>query len=145
MFRVDHGATIVLNSRCRHSQTNNVESLFLCFPSMVSLHCLVALALTTPAWGAILDLIVIEGKHSGCPENFNKVQRSHDLDGDLNEGAGGAYIWLCVREGLSDEPITSLNVVAEGGSDGGCGSLGSDWHRMRQEQGSNGDLNHGAG
>jgi len=115
---------------------------------MVSFHSLIAITLTAPACGAVVDLIVIEGKHSSCPEHFHKVQHSDNLNGDLNQGSGGDFIWLCAKEDVTGKPITDLTVVAEGGSEGGseegCGDLGGHWHRARQEQGSNGDLNHGA-
>lgn len=103
-----------------------------------------AISLIALACGAIVDLIAIEGEHSACPQDFDKVQHNNNLNGDLNQGAGGAYIWLCVKQALTDEPITDLSVVAQDDSDGGCGDLGGDWHRVRQGQGSNGDLNHGA-
>jgi hypothetical protein len=111
---------------------------------MASLSRMAAI-LAAPACAAVVDLVVIEGEHSACPENFGKVHPNDGLNGDLNQGAGGQYIYLCVQTGVTDQPITDLTVVAEGGSEGGCGDLGGDWHRVQQAQGSNGDLNHGAG
>lgn len=111
---------------------------------MVSFHSLMAVMLIAPACGAVVDLIAIEGKHSSCPEGFHKVQHNGNLNGDLNQGSGGDFIWLCVKEDVTGEPITDLTVVAERSSEEGCGDLGQHWRRVRQEQGSNGDLNHGA-
>lgn len=112
---------------------------------MVVVRISIVMSLSYPAFSAVVDLVAIEGKHSACPENFNKVQHNGNLNGDLNQGAGGKYIWFCVRESATDKPITDLTVVAEGGSEGGCGDLGKYWHRVGQQQGSNGDLNHGSG
>jgi len=111
---------------------------------MVSLRNLMTVTLAAPVCGAVVDLLAIEGKHSACPEGFHKVQHSNALNGDLNQGSGGAYIWLCVKEDLTSEPITDLTVVAESHPEDGCGELGNHWHRVRQDPGVNGDLNHGA-
>jgi len=107
---------------------------------MVSFHSLMAITLAAPACGAVVDLIAIEGEHSACPEHFKKVDHNDKLNGDLNQGAMGKYIWLCVQEGVTDDPITDLSVSL----DDQCGHRDG-WTRIRQEQGSNGDLNHGAG
>lgn len=112
---------------------------------MVSFRSLMAITLAAPARCAIVDLIAIIGEHNACPEGFKKVDHNDKLNGDLNQGANGQYIWLCVRESVTetDDPITDLTVVAKKSSD--CKELGDDWHRIRNEQGSNGDLNQGAG
>lgn len=94
-----------------------------------------------------MELQVIEGKRSACPENFFKVKAGFGLDGDFNQGSFGRYIWLCVREsndGEATDAITNLTVVGAGRSVEGCGDLEGDWHRVEQAQGSNGDFNHGA-
>jgi len=92
----------------------------------------------------ITDLNVIIGEHSTCTEGYSKVAPKDSLNGDLNQGSGGEYIWLCVKQG-SDDAITDLAVVASGDSDDGCGDLDDSWSRISQSQGSNGDLNQGAG
>jgi hypothetical protein len=93
---------------------------------------------------AIVDLLVITGEHSACPENYDKVQHKDTLNGDMNEGAKGEFIWLCVMNGPSSGGITSLSVVASDNVLNDCGPLGGDWHRIKQDQGSNGDFNQGA-
>lgn len=97
--------------------------------------------------GVVVDLIVIEGLHSACPEDYSKVSTGDDngLTGNFNQGTLlGSYIWLCVKSG-KDDPITDLTVVASTDEDQGCGNLKGDWHRVKQQQGSNGDFNHGVG
>ena len=97
---------------------------------------------------AVTDLIVIEGTNVACPWYFSKVKRDDSLSGDLNQKAGGKDLWLCVRYSTisqQDSGITDLRVFAQGSSTSGCGPLGWGWYRIRQEQGSNGDLNQSAG
>lgn len=107
---------------------------------------LLALALTRLCHGAVVDLIVITGEQAACPEDFEKVDHKESLNGDFNQGSKGAFIWLCVKTGPEEDGITDLVVVAgDGAIDSGCGAAGTGWARVRQEQGSNGDFNQGAG
>lgn len=94
---------------------------------------------------AIVDLIVIEGQNAACPRQYEKIATSDSLNGDFNQGAGGSDIWLCIKSSLDEQPITGLVVVAEDSKEDGCGDLDVSWHRISEEQGSNGDFNHGAG
>ena len=101
-----------------------------------------------PCDTAVVDLVVIRGKKSQCPEFFEKVKHISSLDGNLNQKAGGYYLWLCVRYGTiskEESGITDLNLFALGKKRSGCGSIGNDWTQIRREQGANGDLNQDAG
>lgn len=40
-----------------------------------------------------------------CKEGFQKVS------GDLNKGAGGDYIYMCIKKGGSEEPLLDMQVV----------------------------------
>jgi len=87
-------------------------------------------------------LILITGEHASCPKGSQKVATKNGLTGDLSQGAGGEYVWLCFHTG--EDGITDLATVVSSGARDDCG-LSSDWHRVEQESGSNGDLNQGAG
>lgn len=69
------------------------------------------LLLPSSAWGQapITDLAVIYGGSSNiaCPGGFEK------LGVDLNQGAGGDYIYLCIRRGAG-APITGFTVAISG-------------------------------
>jgi len=92
----------------------------------------------------IVDVKVIASSSPHCGEGWKFVSDCGNRNCDLNEGAGGKDIWLCVKKGsYNDSPITDLLVAAFGSSQNGCGS--SSWHRVAQEAGSNGDLNQGSG
>ena len=66
--------------------------------------------------GPIRDLSVLATSAIGvacCPNGTGLVNTGRDFDGDYNAGAGGDYIFLCVRSetsqtGTSKEPITEL-------------------------------------
>ena len=101
-----------------------------------------------PCDAAVVDLVVIEGKHSNCPRFFEKVKHISDLNGNLNHSAGGKHLWLCVRYGTISKVqsgITDLNLYALKKKRKGCGSLGKGWSQIRHAQGATGNLNQGAG
>ena len=75
-----------------------------------------------------------------CPDDYFRVNSGDqwDLNGDLNEGAGGKDIFLCYSKAPKrGRPITEI-AVTDGGCPGG-------FSRVRQVNGSNGDLNQSAG
>ena len=48
-----------------------------------------------PGCAAITDIIVLEGKNARAPEGYTKINK------DLNDGAGGAYLYFAYKR----EPI----------------------------------------
>jgi hypothetical protein len=85
---------------------------------------------TAFAQDCITELRVIRGGSSGipAPAGFTRIGV------DLNQGAGGDYIYLCTRRGVG-APITGLAVTV----DGGAPPVGAVYTRI------NVDLNDGAG
>jgi hypothetical protein len=77
---------------------------------------------------------------NGVASSWSPILESPDLNSggwtrlpnDLNEGAGGNYIYLCVRNGISDQ----IKVISSGSS---SPDPGSGWTRLPN------DLNEGAG
>ena len=55
----------------------------------------------------ITDIKLISGNRSNieCPSGFTKV------DKDLNEGSGGAYVYMCRKDGLASKGIQSIRVA----------------------------------
>ena len=55
----------------------------------------------------ITDVRLISGNRSNieCPSGFTKV------DKDLNEGSGGAYVYMCRKDGLSSKGIKSIRIA----------------------------------
>jgi hypothetical protein len=106
-----------------------------------------ALAFTVPVASHIQDIVVIEGERTACDEGYYKVQHDDSLNGDLNEGAKGHYIWLCVSEGQQAgvDPISEVAVTASDSESGRNLLCPGGWSLVRQGYDSNGDLNHGAG
>jgi hypothetical protein len=94
--------------------------------------------------GYITDMKVINGKHTRCGEGWEKVS-GPTLSGDLNQdcGSGTDFIWFCVKKGSDNWLFTDLTVVASSSSMSGCGMGG--WQQIPATDGSNGDLNQGAG
>jgi len=54
----------------------------------------------------ILDLSIIHGNRSSiqCPVGYSKI------DKDLNEGTGGAYVYLCKKTGLGPRGVSSIGI-----------------------------------
>lgn len=99
---------------------------------------------------AVVDLAVVEGDQSACPDQYSKVPTTGTLNGDMNQDAtrNGAHppsIWLCAKSSSTEQPITDIAVISSLFSHSGCGSLDTDWSRISQSEGSNGDFNQGAG
>ena len=55
----------------------------------------------------IVDLKVVSGYKSSteCPDGYVRI------DKDLNEGTGGAYVYLCKKEGISSTGVNALAVA----------------------------------
>ena len=55
----------------------------------------------------ITDVKLISGNRSNieCPSGFTKV------DKDLNEGSGGAYVYMCRKDGLSSKGVKSIRIA----------------------------------
>lgn len=101
------------------------------------------MGLCIPAYGALLDIYLINGEHAACPSQYYKVSTSGSLNGDFNQNAGGSYLYLCVKYGDpfgSETPIDRLEVVV-GGSGSNCGG----WDSSPHDSASNGDFNQKAG
>ena len=58
----------------------------------------------------VTDVQVIYGQGAPAPPGYVKISQ------DLNQGAGGEYVYLCYKKSY-DQPITGLNVFADGSSD----------------------------
>jgi hypothetical protein len=83
----------------------------------------------------IIDLSLT---NKDCPSGYDKAPTDKRANGDLNEGAGGADIYICVKKSNVGAPITSVMVS----KDANCPSgYQKPWHVGS----SNGELNQGAG
>lgn len=81
----------------------------------------------------ITDVAVVSGKDRGrvqCPRGMQMINK------DLNEGAGGDFVFLCVAKGSSPNPITSIDAIS---SDNRIQRASPGWDLIP------GDLNSGAG
>lgn len=60
----------------------------------------------------ITDLTIVNGIRSSteCPDGYMKI------DKDLNEGTGGAYVYLCKKEGISSTGVNSIAISKDGES-----------------------------
>ena len=68
---------------------------------------LILFPVAVTAQQAVSEITVVVGQTTPCPTGFQKI------DVDLNRGASGNYIWLCVEKGLG-APVTGLWVTAPG-------------------------------
>jgi hypothetical protein len=86
--------------------------------------------------GSITDIKVTSGTTSGaaCPSGYYKI------DADLNRRAGGRWVFLCVKGGDASQSIDaqSIDIVSQSSYGAGPG-------QMKGVNGSNGDMNQGAG
>lgn len=55
----------------------------------------------------ILDIKLISGNRSSieCPSGYTKVSK------DLNEGSGGAYVFMCKKNGLGSKGVKSIKIA----------------------------------
>jgi hypothetical protein len=60
---------------------------------------------------------------------------------DLNQGAGGDYIYLCYSKGGTTQPLTDLQVTSSGGAGNQCGG-GWEWYPQDLNKGAGGDYIH---
>lgn len=111
----------------------------------------VCLAAATAAHAYVVDLLVIEGKRSACPEWYSRVDKVRTLDGDLNQAAGGPYLYLCVKYGNHEEAVIDVKVYARSSDkyetqyDSACEHVGSDWAPVPKVGDFSGDINYKAG
>lgn len=100
----------------RHMGAVLLAILSLVFPSTVS------------GQSCITEMTVISGNSSSIqpPAGYTKIPR------DLNQGAGGKYIYLCYKRGAG-APITGIWVTVNSGTP----TQGSGWYKIDQ------DLNEG--
>lgn len=98
----------------------------------------IALSKTGPGFASsyVEDLMIMDGRGSP-PGGF------HKLDVDLNEGAGGAYLYLCYKDAGGRE---FSHIAIEGGEDASTPSAPSNqYHLVKDQHGEVCDLNRGAG
>jgi len=87
---------------------------------------------------AITDLVTIRGKNAIAPVGYKKI------DFDLNRGAGGDFIYLCVEYGNTEQiPIRNLSLLLS--SDKWGDPYYNGWEVVKDASGGNSDLNKGAG
>lgn len=58
-----------------------------------------------------VDVLVIYGEGAAAPPGYVKISQ------DLNQGAGGQYVYLCYKKSSCGRPITGLNVFSGDNSD----------------------------
>ena len=63
------------------------KDIFMCYKTGGSTSGLAA--------GDLQSMAVVTGKNAGCPSGSTRVTALNGLDGDLNQQAGGAFIYLC--------------------------------------------------
>lgn len=90
---------------------------------------------------AITDLTVFsqDSATDGCGDldgNWQRIGQQEGSDGDLNQGAHGKYIYMCLTR-TGSAAITSLKLA----DDHGCNGM----QAVAQRLDSDGDLNQGAG
>lgn len=64
----------------------------------------------------VTDLVLVDGEDRPCPSGYNRVKHS-GLNGDLNQGAEGEYIYLCEKnaewrwrgQGITKVAVSSSN------------------------------------
>ena len=79
---------------------------------------------------AITDIIVVYGKNPSVPANYVRIRQ------DMNEGAGGEYVYLCyTKDKNAGLPITDVQVFA---------GDKRDFNIQNYYEKVNGDLNRGA-
>ena len=61
---------------------------------------------------AITKIYATTSSSGACPTNYERVPQDARLTGDLNEGAGGEYVFLCFTRG-SSKPITALTTMSQ--------------------------------
>jgi len=105
-----------------------------------------ALFTTVPrhASAAIVDLLVIQGDHSACPEGYSKVAAKDGLNGDFNQGTTALWpVYLCVKNGNDSDGITDLNVVYSSQERKDCNGLDHSWFRISQQPETDGNFHSG--
>jgi hypothetical protein len=88
----------------------------------------------TSQWISAIWTVAVNDLNDSCPTGFHTQRYARWGDrrnlgsGDLNDGAGGKFVWLCIQwEGLG-APIKALDVVPKNGGDFLCEvEKGSDW------------------
>ena len=53
--------------------------------------------------GDLYSVRIVTGKDAGCPSGSSRVTTLNGLDGDLNQEAGGAFIYLCLTPYEDDD------------------------------------------
>lgn len=78
--------------------------------------------------------IISEGSRGNhCPSSTEQIQQ------DLNQGAGGKFIYLCYSKGGTNKPITDLQVTSSGSAGNQCGA-GWEWYPQDLNEGAGGDF-----
>jgi len=54
-------------------------------------------AMPSPSGWTAIENIVLSDNRSRCPSGYRRIRNGPGLNGDLNQGAGGAYIYMCVK------------------------------------------------
>lgn len=112
---------------------------------------LLVLSLSWYTHGYIQDLYVAQGKGKDCSWGMNRVQVVGKANGDLNQGAGGKYLYLCVRETSDIKSSIITGLIIEGNSLSSsqsypvCASSAPGASIVDYGDGANGDLNQGVG
>ncbi len=113
----------------------------------LGLALLAAASLGTPRALAVVDRGVTDVKvwNGSTAPGGDPCPAGYEWDrNDLNEGAGGRYLYLCVRYGSLRQALTGIDVTAEG-SDGNRCPGGYTWVSRAFNSGESADLNDGAG
>lgn len=85
-----------------------------------------------------LNVAAFDDARTGCgSSDWYRIKEDGDSNGDLNQGSGGKFIYLCYQNNPNKEPLDEL-ALTEGACENGM--------FLAQKSGSsNGDLNQGAG
>ena len=85
-------------------------------------------------WISAIWTVAVNNLSDSCPTGFHTQRyarwgsRQNLGSGDLNDGAGGKFVWLCIQwEGIG-APIKEIDIVPKNGGDFLCeAEKGSDW------------------
>ena len=105
----------------------------------------------------IRHLYLVSGKNAACPSGYHPVNLSGSLNGDLNQGAGGKWIYLCYSrdeydiDGEYGDPISMIKLYDDDTAnarwpwDVSCDD-DTPWNKcVKYDGGFDYDLNDGAG